>query len=414
MSCTFPSKRDTRLAATAALDACRDQLERVGVHVGQELGCGLQGCVYEAGEGPDGAPAVLKITCAMEEALFAAWLMKQKNVPAMLPRFFGVWELECGLDAVAAVEAHRIGDKDVDAVRDEFMRFRRPSAVWREALRASQNRDEKLRAARLTTPVVDAMRFDAEGARAGARQRNIVDPAAVRKQDVAALVRLAGWIKNYRVRLGAFDFGADQVGFRPDGTLVLRDLGFAQLPQVEAQGVRVPGLGGLAAPRGLHVVRRQASPTFYEFLAVLPGAQTSRDINLLAVDPPEGSVGRLWGSEGGAIEDTKTFVVRNILVAPQHRRTGVATALYEAAASFAAEQGRALMSDIELSDEALAFWEKQRAAGRARFIRGRRIDTGRFLLAFPPPPSLRGLARALQRDIRRHGLRLAPTESLGV
>lgn len=91
--------------------------------------------------------------------------------------------------------------------------------------------------------------------------------------------------------------------------------------------------------------------------------------------------------------------VAGIEVREHLRRQGFATLLYEEAARAAARHGMHLCSDVplSLSNEALAFWEKQVKKGRAFWEvpgpperEGENYDDGRFVLQIPVPPSLSG------------------------
>ena len=215
MSCTFPSTRDTRLAATAALGACRSRLAAAGVDVGQELGCGGQGCAYDAGAGPDGRPSVLKVTCSAQEALFAAWLMRQYDVPAMLPRFYGSWDLECS-------------------------QSKTPYAVWREAL-GDDDAGE-------VGEILDWGLLHMERRAIGELERlEFADDPVV--QDAIGLLK---WAKSHSVRIAdvAFNFGV-----RYNDTLVLRDLGFATIHDPEAERPRPGTLRGLVRDIRRHGLR---------------------------------------------------------------------------------------------------------------------------------------------------------------
>jgi GNAT superfamily N-acetyltransferase len=62
---------------------------------------------------------------------------------------------------------------------------------------------------------------------------------------------------------------------------------------------------------------------------------------------------------------TKGLIVSDIHVAPEKRRKGYGTRLYEAAANYACDEGLRLMSADTRSHFSEAFWRKQRRKGRA-------------------------------------------------
>ena len=94
---------------------------------------------------------------------------------------------------------------------------------------------------------------------------------------------------------------------------------------------------------------------------------------------------------------TPCWQVAGIDVIERFRRRGFGTKLYEEAARQAARHGMSLCSDTpdDVSNEALAFWEKQVAKGRAFWEvpgpadrEGFNYDYGRFVLKRPISPSL--------------------------
>lgn len=84
-----------------------------------------------------------------------------------------------------------------------------------------------------------------------------------------------------------------------------------------------------------------------------------------------------------------------ITVAEGARRSGIATRLYEAAASFSCEEwGRPLASDYRGSraPSAEGFWQKQFRKGRAERIGSESSMSNYFVLSCPAPEDLSGLA----------------------
>jgi len=77
--------------------------------------------------------------------------------------------------------------------------------------------------------------------------------------------------------------------------------------------------------------------------------------------------------------------IHRIFVKPEHRRSGIATRLYEAAAKISCEKyARPLASDRTRSLEAEAFWKKQVAKGKAQPL----TKSSGYVLSCPAPTSL--------------------------
>ena len=90
--------------------------------------------------------------------------------------------------------------------------------------------------------------------------------------------------------------------------------------------------------------------------------------------------------------------VSYVEVTPQHRRQGIATYLYEAAAQFACERyGLPLSSGFIREEEADAFWRKQVARGRAQYREYPGVLADYYTLTCPPPETLRNNPRRRRR-----------------
>jgi len=84
--------------------------------------------------------------------------------------------------------------------------------------------------------------------------------------------------------------------------------------------------------------------------------------------------------------DLDVFVVVDVAVNDAYRRSGVATRMYEAAASLACSHKRPLASDVTRFAGPRAFWAKQVQRGRARPIAAR--GSTAYVLTCPAPSSL--------------------------
>jgi len=237
---TFSSRLEARRASTAALVNCRPMITRAGVKPNKRpIRCGVQGCVYRAGKG-----RVFKATIDESELHLAYWLKQLQehgNKPSMLPEVYGAWK-PGGCSPMGAIYREDLVDV-------------KGTAEWRALRRAFSNVRGTVAFAgrniyfRYGTGRVQRKQLEREAAAFEC------DSAADSYCDLARRwyaqgIEMLRWMTEHEVGLGDLHEGNWGMRVAPGqqfGDLVVRDLGFAELPR--GAGRAIPALMGLGRAR---------------------------------------------------------------------------------------------------------------------------------------------------------------------
>lgn len=220
--------------------AMKSKLRKFGIEIGDQLGRGVYGSVFEAEAGRYGPGSkVVKITAQRDEARLVAWALKLKAVPRALPRFYDVFSFEQLSRTVYVILREDLHDLRLTNISPH--RFREAMIEFEDILEGRAERDLS------RDEALDQIRDVAEEVRLGSFDKYLPQ-----------MVKFFQWCISEKIVIG--DLHEDNWSIRP-GTdhLVARDLGYNDyIPRDRRPVIK---LNGQAAPRD--------------------PAQAAREINLL-------------------------------------------------------------------------------------------------------------------------------------
>lgn len=208
----------------------REVLRRVGIVTRgacpEVFGCGAQGCAVPS-HGRRGGVVKIGDWSLEKEASFALWLKSLgTSRPAMLPNFYGVYEMS--LDKRGIIAIHR---EDLDDAPYESIRGLYDLAMLAASLVGNPRHAHTWQL--FSEGVLDIV----EGV-----SRHREDPMLMLKHNIDQMRRFIAWLADHNVMIddaGSRNWGWRAYGplwrpFNGEGLLVVRDLGFATTRELHA------------------------------------------------------------------------------------------------------------------------------------------------------------------------------------